>query len=123
VIFNGVTYSVGDTIAFWPATKKARPPLGSIQSLFTDGENNTVICNWFYRAEETPLKGKKLQKIGAREVFLSEHSDPNSCESIWKRVSVRSKYEIPDVDEYAKEADSYYYSSKFNHLELTFEDL
>jgi hypothetical protein len=123
VIFNGNTYVVGDTIAFWPEGKKGRPPMGSIKSFSTDGENNTVDCCWFYRVEETPLKGKRRQKIGPREVFLSEHTDPNACESIWKKVSIKSKYEVPDLDEYVKEADSYYYCSKFNHLELTFEDL
>jgi hypothetical protein len=123
IIFNGNPYVVGDTIAFWPEGKKGRPPMGTIKSFSTDGENNTVDCCWFYRVEETPLKGKRRQKIGAREVFLSEHTDPNACESIWKKVSIKSKYEVPDLDEYVKEADSYYYCSKFNHLELTFEDL
>jgi hypothetical protein len=123
IIFNGNTYVIGDTIAFWPEGKKGRPPMGSIKSFATDGENNTVDCCWFYRVEETPLKGKRRQKIGPREVFLSEHTDPNACESIWKKVSIKSKYEVPDLDEYVKEADSYYYCSKFNHLELTFEDL
>jgi len=123
IIFNGTTYAIGDTIAFWPEGKKGRPPMGTIKSFSTDGENNTVDCCWFYRVEETPLKGKRRQKIGAREVFLSEHTDPNACESIWKKVSIKSKYEVPDLDEYIKEADSYYYCSKFNHLELTFEDL
>jgi len=123
IIFNGTTYSIGDTIAFWPEGKKGRPPMGTIKSFSTDGENNTVDCCWFYRVEETPLKGKRRQKIGPREVFLSEHTDPNACESIWKKVSIKSKYEVPDLDEYVKEPDSYYYCSKFNHLELTFEDL
>jgi hypothetical protein len=123
IIFNGNTYVIGDTIAFWPEGKKGRPPMGTIKSFSTDGENNTVDCCWFYRVEETNLKGKRRQKIGPREVFLSEHTDPNACESIWKKVSIKSKYEVPDLEEYVKEADCYYYSSKFNHLELTFEDL
>lgn len=120
--------------------------MGTIKSFSTDGENNTVECCWFYRVEETNLRGKKYvlfvyrrllgiliffssfslgrrQKIGPREVFLSEHTDPNACESIWKKVTIKSKYEVPDLDEYVKEPDCYYYSSKYNHLELTFEDL
>jgi hypothetical protein len=123
LLFNGIPYVIGDTIAFWPEGKKGRPPMGTIKSFSTDGENNTVDCCWFYRVEETNLKGKRRQKIGPREVFLSEHTDPNACESIWKKVSIKSKYEVPDLEEYVKEADCYYYSSKFNHLELTFEDL
>jgi hypothetical protein len=123
IIFNGNPYVIGDTIAFWPEGKKGRPPMGTIKSFSTDGENNTVDCCWFYRVEETNLKGKRRQKIGPREVFLSEHTDPNACESIWKKVSIKSKYEVPDLEEYVKEPDCYYYSSKFNHLELTFEDL
>jgi hypothetical protein len=123
LLFNGIPYVIGDTIAFWPEGKKGRPPMGTIKSFSTDGENNTVDCCWFYRVEETNLKGKRRQKIGPREVFLSEHTDPNVCESIWKKVSIKSKYEVPDLEEYVKEPDCYYYSSKFNHLELTFEDL
>lgn len=123
IIFNGTTYNVGDTIAFWPETKKGRPPMGTIKSFSTDGENNTVECCWFYRVEETNLKGKRRQKIGPREVFLSDHTDPNACESIWKKVTIKSRYEVPDIDEYVKEPDCYFYSSKYNHLELNFEDL
>jgi hypothetical protein len=123
VSVNGNVYSVGDTIALWPETKKSKPPMGTIKSLFTEEDNNNVECCWFYRAEETSLKGKQKQKVPPQEVFLSEHSDVNPVESIWKKVTVKSKYEIPVLEDYLKGEDCYYYERSYNHLDLTFKDL
>jgi hypothetical protein len=123
VIVGGSTYSVGDTIALWPEQgSKAPAPIGTIKSLYTDGEaNNFEIC-WFYRLEETFLKGSRRHKIGPAEVFLSTHRDENDVESIAKKVTVKLFSDIPVVDEYTKEADHFYYKKKYNHIEKCFED-
>jgi len=123
VIVGGTTYSVGDSIALWAEPGSKSPaPIGTIKSLYTDGEANTVEICWFYRIEETFLKGSRRQKIGPAEVFLSSHRDENDVESIAKKVTVKFINDIV-VDDYIKEADHFYYKKKYNHVEKCFEDL
>lgn len=43
--------------------------MGTIKSLYTDGENNNVECCWFYTIEETFLKGNRFVFV---RTFLTE---------------------------------------------------
>jgi hypothetical protein len=124
VVANGVTYSIGDTVALWPEPGSKIPaPMGTIRALYSDGENNFAEICWFYTVGETILKGSRRNKVPKREVFLSTHTDENAVESISKKVSVKPFWEIADPDSYVLEKDSYYYRKKYNHLEKCFEDL
>jgi len=124
VIANGLTFCVGDTIALWPEEgSKGSAPMGTIKSLYTDGENNNVECCWFYTIEETILKGTRRAKAGPREVFLSTHTDENAVESIAKKVTIKASWEIEDLDAFIKQPDCFYYRKKYNHLDMCFEDL
>jgi hypothetical protein len=138
VILNGVTYSVGDTVALWPPSRRKGAPMGTIKCLLTNGNDNNMEIEWFYRAEETILKGNRYvialllffsfsslrrTKVPEREVFLSSHIDLNAIESIQKKVSVKWDREIADLDEYIKEPDCYYYKKKYDYKNKCFKDL
>jgi len=98
--------------------------MGTIKSLFSEGENNNVECCWFYNVEETILKGNRgRNKAGTREVFLSTHTDVNAVESIAKKVTIKPEWEIDDLDAFIKQPDSFYYRKKYNHFDKCFEDV
>jgi len=123
VVVNGATYELGDTVALWPPSRRKGAPMGTIKCLLTDGENNNMEIEWFYRPEETILKGKGKIKVPEREVFLSSHADLNPIESIAKKVKVKWDREVADLEEYVKEPDCYYYTKKYNFQGKCFEDL
>jgi len=128
VICGGVSYSIGDNIAFWPESKGKNAPMGTIKSLYTDGENNLLQCCWWYRVEETILKNNRrsASKVGKEEVFLSTHVDENVVESIHKKVTIKKASEIGDtnaISDYIKTPDCYYYKRQYNHFDKCFVDL
>jgi len=124
VVANGKTYKVGDTIAVWPEGGSKKPaPMGTIKSLYTDGESNNMELCWFYRIEETVHKNNRRHKVSPREVFLSSHIDENPVESIAKIVTIKPEWEIAELDEYIVQPDCYYYKKKYDHLEKVFIDL
>jgi len=120
---NGVTYTVGDTVALWPESNGEQGFMGTIVSMSTDGTNNNMECCWFYRQEETIFKSSKRNKAGNREVYASEHIDDNAIESIAKKVTVKPISLIKDMDSYLAQEDSYYFKKKYNHTDKCFEDL
>jgi hypothetical protein len=63
VLVNGAEYTVGDTVALWPPSRRRGAPMGTIKCLLTDGENNNMEIEWFYRVEETILKGNRFDLV------------------------------------------------------------
>jgi len=125
VLVDGETYAVGDTVALWPEERVGQGPMGTIKTLWTNGESNNFECQWFYTLEETILGGNRRHKVGEREVFLSTHSDENAVESIAKKVTIKYHGDITEEEmkEFISKPDCYYYKKKYNHLDKCFEDI
>ena len=61
-----------------------------------DGDSNTFLqCQWYYRPEDT--FGKRRPFHGSKEVFISDHVDEQTTDSVLDRCRVLS------YEEYSKQ--------------------
>ncbi|KAF5823972.1 putative BAH domain-containing protein [Helianthus annuus] len=105
---DGNTYELGDTVLLAPDSQgqMTKPYVAMIKDI-TQMENKEImlIAQWFYRPDDaTPKRsGKKMELIGARELYYSFHKDEVSAESIVHKCIVHfvtTEKHIPSRKEY-----------------------
>lgn len=82
-----------------------KPPyVARVEKLWADGRNNVKVeVRWYYRPEESI--GGRRQFHGAKEVFLSDHTDIQSADTIEGICTVHTfksytKLESVESDDY-----------------------
>eukprot|EP00250_Pteridium_aquilinum_P004817 c15015_g1_i1 orf=249-539(+) len=72
---------VGDTVLMRNEESDTLPYVGRVEKLWADGRNNVKVdVRWYYRPEES--KGGRRQFHGSKELFLSDHIDTQSADTI-----------------------------------------
>ncbi|XP_052200948.1 chromatin remodeling protein EBS-like [Diospyros lotus] len=71
----------GDCVLLRPSDSDMAPYVARVEKIEADHRNNvTVRVRWYYRPEES--KGGRRQFHGAKELFLSDHYDIQSANTI-----------------------------------------
>eukprot|EP00897_Mesotaenium_endlicherianum_P001125 jgi/Mesen1/11012/ME000098S10402 len=97
------TVKVGDAVLIRPPDKKTPPYIGVIQNFVRQKNEDMVKIRWYYRPEET-MNGRR-NFHGQKELFLSDHYDVTSADTIEGKCNVYSFQEYQalssvDDDEY-----------------------
>ncbi|KAG8385788.1 hypothetical protein BUALT_Bualt03G0081700 [Buddleja alternifolia] len=71
----------GDCVLMRPAKKKSAPYVARVENIEADKRNNVIVrVRWYYRPEE--VVGGRKGFHGAKELFLSDHYDIQSANTI-----------------------------------------
>ncbi|KAI3713407.1 hypothetical protein L1987_71984 [Smallanthus sonchifolius] len=105
--FDGNTYELEDTVLLASDSqgRMVKPYVAMIKDI-TKMETKGIMLNvqWFYRPEDAaPRNGKKMEPIGARELFYSFHKDEVPAETIMHKCTVHfvtSQNHIPARKDY-----------------------
>lgn len=95
---------VGDTVLMRNQEPMKPPYVARVEKLWADGRSNVKVdVRWYYRPEESI--GGRRQFHGAKEVFLSDHTDTQSADTIEGTCTVHTfksytKLENVDSDDY-----------------------
>uniref|UniRef100_A0A7I4DKQ0 BAH-PHD domain-containing protein n=1 Tax=Physcomitrium patens TaxID=3218 RepID=A0A7I4DKQ0_PHYPA len=82
---------VGDTVLMRGQDPEKPPYVAKIEKIEADGRNNSnvkVRCRWYYRPEES--MGGRRQFHGTKELFLSDHYDIQSADTIEGKCTVHT---------------------------------
>ena len=95
---------VGDCVLMRPADVGTPPYVARVEKIEADNRNNVKVkVRWYYRPEES--MGGRRQFHGAKELFLSDHQDVQSANTIEGKCTVHSfknytKLENVGTDDY-----------------------
>ena len=95
---------VGDCVMMRPADVGKPPYVARVEKIEADSRNNVKVkVRWYYRPEES--MGGRRQFHGAKELFLSDHQDVQSANTIEGKCTVHSfknytKLENVGTDDY-----------------------
>ncbi|CAH9060401.1 unnamed protein product [Cuscuta europaea] len=79
----------GDSVLMRPSDSDNLPYVARVEKFEADHRNNVKVrVRWYYRPEES--KGGRRQFHGAKELFLSDHYDVQSAQTIEGKCSVHS---------------------------------
>lgn len=99
-----VFYAVGDCVLMRGQDPEKPPYVAKIEKIEADTRNNTKVrVRWYYRPEES--MGGRRQFHGAKELFLSDHYDIQSADTIEGKCTVHTfknytKLESVGTDDY-----------------------
>eukprot|EP00249_Psilotum_nudum_P011278 c23075_g1_i3 orf=151-822(-) len=80
---------VGDTVLMRNQELDKPPYVARIEKMWADGRNNVKVeARWYYRPEESI--GGRRQFHGAKEVFVSDHIDTQSADTIEGKCTVHT---------------------------------
>ncbi|KAI8472588.1 MAG: bah-phd domain-containing protein [Monoraphidium minutum] len=106
--FNNIVISVGDSILINPDTPEGLPYIAFVKDVLDgkgeDGEAALQVV-WYYRPEEA-VGGRKAFH-GAKELFLSDHTDACSVATVIRKCRVLT---LKDYQGLAKVGDDDYFS-------------
>eukprot|EP00246_Nothoceros_aenigmaticus_P004129 TRINITY_DN15511_c0_g1_i1.p1 TRINITY_DN15511_c0_g1~~TRINITY_DN15511_c0_g1_i1.p1 ORF type:complete len:212 (+),score=34.20 TRINITY_DN15511_c0_g1_i1:193-828(+) len=108
----------GDCVLMRAADPDKPAYVAKIEKIEVDGKNNIKVkVRWYYRPEES--MGGRRQFHGAKELFLSDHYDIQSAESIEGKCTVHSfknytKLESVGADDYFSRFDYKASTGEFN---------
>uniref|UniRef100_A0A7N0V8G9 BAH domain-containing protein n=1 Tax=Kalanchoe fedtschenkoi TaxID=63787 RepID=A0A7N0V8G9_KALFE len=116
-----INIKVGDDILLKPPRGLA-PYVAKVTELTTDckrGKNNNVQIRgqWYYRPEDA--KGGRRSFHGKNELFLSNHVDTQSPESVEGKCKVHTFEEYLELDEV--EDTDYFYRLKYDPITQGFD--
>jgi hypothetical protein len=81
--------AVGDAVLMRNQEPNKPPYVARVEKMWADGRNNVKVeVRWYYRPEESI--GGRRQFHGAKEVFLSDHIDTQSADTIEGLCNVHS---------------------------------
>lgn len=95
---------VGDTVLMRNEESDTLPYVGRVEKMWADGRNSVKVeVRWYYRPEES--KGGRRQFHGSKELFLSDHIDIQSADTIEGKCTVHTfksytKLENVEADDY-----------------------
>lgn len=95
---------VGDTVLMRNEESSKPPYVAKLEKMWVDGRNNVKVeVRWYYRPEESI--GGRRPFHGAKEVFLSDHIDTQSADTIEGKCIVHTfkgytKLENVEADDY-----------------------
>ncbi|PIN21324.1 hypothetical protein CDL12_05960 [Handroanthus impetiginosus] len=79
----------GDCVLMRPSEKNSAPYVARVEKIEADTLNNVIVqVRWYYRPEETV--GGRRQFHGAKELFLSDHYDVQSADTIEGKCTIHS---------------------------------
>ncbi|MBA0568903.1 hypothetical protein Golob_006369, partial [Gossypium lobatum] len=82
-------FAVGDCVLMRPSDIGNPPYVARVEKIESDNRNNVKVrVRWFYRPEES--LGGRRQFHGAKELFLSDHYDVQSAQTVEGKCIVHS---------------------------------
>ncbi|KAH6826934.1 PHD finger family protein / bromo-adjacent homology domain-containing protein [Perilla frutescens var. hirtella] len=104
----------GDCVLMRPSEKNSASYVARVLKIETDNNNNvSVRVRWYYRPEESV--GGRLQYHGAKELFLSDHFDIQSADTIEGKCRVHTFENYTNLDHVSSED----YYSRFQYRAAT----
>ena len=86
---NLIGFVVGDAVLLRNQEANKPPYVARLEKMWADGRNNAKVeVRWYYRPEES--MGGRRQFHGVKEVFLSDHTDIQSADTIEGKCTVHS---------------------------------
>ncbi|XP_065850750.1 putative DNA (cytosine-5)-methyltransferase CMT1 [Euphorbia lathyris] len=123
-MIDGTLFNVGDS-AYLKAEDGQPDYIARIVELFEGTDRERYFrAQWFYRAEDTEIKGH-VNQTEARRVFLSEIKDDNPLDSIVSKVKialVKPNLDLAEKEKTIPPCDLYY-DMKYTLPYLTFETI
>ena len=101
---KNLKYAVGDSILMRNQESGKPPYVARVEKMWLDGRNNVKVeVRWYYRPEESI--GGRRQFHGSKEVFLSDHVDTQSADTIEGKCTIHTfksytKLENVEPDDY-----------------------
>eukprot|EP00245_Coleochaete_scutata_P004796 TRINITY_DN17795_c0_g1_i1.p1 TRINITY_DN17795_c0_g1~~TRINITY_DN17795_c0_g1_i1.p1 ORF type:complete len:193 (-),score=40.68 TRINITY_DN17795_c0_g1_i1:744-1322(-) len=87
IIGRSKQIKVGDVVLLRPPDHKTPPYVARVERIETDGANRTDLkVRWYYRPEDAA--GGRRAFHGQKELFLSDHHDTVSAESVETKIKV-----------------------------------
>ncbi|KAK7401515.1 hypothetical protein VNO78_13060 [Psophocarpus tetragonolobus] len=102
--FNGMKYTLEDSVIFMPAEEGKKPYTGIIKDI-TQGNDGYVSVKgqWFYHPEEAiKINGENWKPCDSRELFYSSHCDYVPAEAVMHKCVVHF---VPKDKELPKRKD------------------
>ncbi|XP_010268624.1 PREDICTED: chromatin remodeling protein EBS-like isoform X1 [Nelumbo nucifera] len=101
----------GDCVLMRPSDSSKPPYVAKVEKIESDSRGNTKVqVRWYYRPEESI--GGRRQFHGAKEVFLSDHYDIQSADTIEGKCTVHSFKNYTKLD--AVGNDDYFCRFEYN---------
>eukprot|EP00897_Mesotaenium_endlicherianum_P001126 jgi/Mesen1/11013/ME000098S10411 len=83
------TLKPGDDVMLRPPKGNVPPYIARVEAIEADvSDRVTLTCRWYYRPEES--SGGRRSFHGDKEVFLSDHLDKCSADSVEKKCTVHT---------------------------------
>ncbi|KAK3121732.1 hypothetical protein QOZ80_8BG0659920 [Eleusine coracana subsp. coracana] len=88
---------VGDCVLIRASDSESKPYVARVEKMEADGRGSVrVRVRWYYYPEET--KDGRLQFHGAKEIFLSDHFDQQSADTIEGKCVVHTYKSYKKLD-------------------------